>query len=286
MIDRATALLLRGLVRALGRVPAPLAARLEALGDLFHEAIPIRRAEMRAAILASDLALPARRIDPLIRQVYRHQILNLVEFIRIGRLAPDRLDEIFTFRGLEHFDRALAAGRGVVLLTAHFGNWEYLGAALAHRGYPLRSIVRKQGGAFDAEINRLRGLSGHVVFDRNRSGRRILQYLKENAIVGMAADQHSDNAGVRLEFLGRPCMATAAPVAFALKSGAALIPAFDLRVGFERHDVIVLPPIGLERTGDRDRDLAENTRRAQKAIEAMVRRHPEQWFWFHKRWRA
>lgn len=286
MIDAVSAALLEGLSRLLSRLPAAPCALLPALGEALALIPPLRAGEIRENLLRSDLAIPRGRIPGLVRRIFRHQAANLVEFLRLPLLTRERLPGIVSFRGLEHFDRALARGRGAVLLTAHFGNWEYLGAALSLAGYPLRSMVRNQGKRLDEAVNGLRALSGNVLFDRNRSGRKILRALQENAIVGVLADQHSDNAGVRVDFLGRPCMATSAPVAFALKSGAPLIPAFDLRLSFERHEVIVLPPIGLERTGDRERDLAVGTRRAQKVIETMVRRHPEQWFWFHRRWRA
>lgn len=286
MIDRATALLFRAASGALVRTPARAAETLAAHGDLLMALPFLRAGEVADAVRASDLGIPPRRLPGLVRRIFRHQAANLVEFLRLATLTRETLAERVTFRGLEHFDAARAAGRGAVLLTAHFGNWEYLGAALALKGYPLLSLVRNQGKLLDAAVNGRRALSGNILLDRNRSGRRVMRALHENGIVGVLADQHSDNAGVRVDFLGRPCMATSAPVAFALKAGAPLIPAFSVRRSFERHEVVVLPPVPLPRSGDRTRDLALGTARAQDALAAMIRRHPEQWFWFHRRWRA
>lgn len=286
MIDPLAAGLVRTLSRTLPHISTRNAARLADMGRLLPWLLPVRRRLVMEQLAASDLPLGAQQARRLWRAMVWHQWQNLLEFLRSPRLNRENLAETVTIRGAEHFDRALAAGRGALLVTAHFGNWELLGASLSLVGYPLHSMVRRQSGAFDKAINHLREASGNQVFDRVRSGRRILRVLKENGIVGILADQHTDNAGIPVSFLGRPCKASAAPVALALKSRAPLIPAFAIREGYERHRIEILPPIGLEETGNRERDTADGTRKYTRVIENYVRRYPAQWFWFHRRWRA
>ena len=147
-------------------------------------------------------------------------------------------------------------------------------------------MVRFQSGEFDKEVNNLRRLSGNQIFGRNRSALKVMKILKNNGIVGLLSDQYTNNSGYRVKFFGRECKATGAPVAFAIKSGAKLIPAFAIREDFEKFLVKILPPIGLEISGNRERDIHDGTQKYTKVIENFIRKYPEQWFWFHRRWRS
>lgn len=285
MIDPLAAGIVRHLSRILPGLPRPAAAALTVPVGHVLSLLPIRRKLVEEQLEATGIAITPREKRRLWKAIIDHQCQNLLEFLRLPSLTRENLPERVTFSGLEHFDRAREAGRGAVLVTAHFGNWELMGAALGLAGYPLQMLVRRQSGQFDEAITRLREAPGNQVIDRVNSGRKIMRVLKQNGIVGMVSDQHTDNAGVPVTFLGRPCKATGAPVAFALKTGAPVIPGYSVRLGFERHHVHLLPPIGLEITGDSQRDIADGTLKYTRVIENFVRRHPELWFWFHRRWR-
>lgn len=286
MIDPLAAGLVRNLSRFLPSLPRQIFEPLIEPGGHLLSLLPIRRKLVDEQLAAVNLNFSTRQRRALWLAIVTHQWQNLLEFLRLPSLTKENLADRITFSGLEHFEQARTAGRGALLVTAHFGNWEVMGASLALAGYPLDMMVRRQSGQFDEIVTSLRETPGNRVFDRVNSGRKILRILKENGIVGVVSDQHTDNAGVPVTFLGRPCKATGAPVAFALKTGAPIIPGYSVRLGFERHHVVLLPPIGLEVTGDKERDIADGTMKYTRVIENFVRRHPEQWFWFHRRWRT
>ena len=284
--DKIAAFSVRFLTRLFPKItPNVCKKNAKLAGSLIYEYFPIRYSEIKKNIELSNLNLSSQRVDSVIRKIFEYQFMNLIEFMRINTLTEKNINNRVKFLGLSHFDESLSKGKGVILLTAHFGNWEYLGASLSIKGYPLHSMVRFQTGNFDEEINKLRKLSGNKIFGRNRSARKVLKILKNNGIVGLLSDQHSDNMGYEVDFLGRKCMATGSPVAFSLKSGAPIVPAMIIREDFEKFRVEILPPIGLEITGNKERDIHDGTQKYTTIIENFIKRYPEQWFWFHKRWR-
>ena len=124
------------------------------------------------------------------------------------------------------------------------------------------------------------------VIYRDESPRKILKVLKENRIVGIVADQDVESVeGVFVDFFGHPAYTPAGPAALARASGASLIPVLIMREN-GKHSLVVEKPIELADTGDKEKDLVENTRRWSSVIESYIRKYPEQWVWLHRRWKT
>jgi KDO2-lipid IV(A) lauroyltransferase len=221
------------------------------------------------------------------RACYRHLGKCLMEFIRLPAMGVEDIRRVAELRGSEHLDTALARGKGIILLTAHLGNWEMVGTRIAAEGYPLNVIARAQrDDTLTDYIRRTREVVGMRVYHREVAVRRSLEALRRNELVGMLLDQNAGDDGAFVDFFGRLASTARGPAAFALQTGAAVVPTFGWRKPDDRHVVELAEPVPLVSTGDREADILSNTARYTKVIENAIREHPEQWFWLHKRWKS
>ncbi len=228
-----------------------------------------------------------QELAAIARACYRHLGKCLMEFIRLPAMNADEIRRVAEFRGREHLDAALARGRGVILLTAHLGNWEMVGARIAADGYPLNVIARAQrDDRLTDYVRKTREVAGMRVLHREVAVGRSLRALRRNELVGILLDQNAGQDGVFVDFFGRLASTAPGAAAFALQTDAAVLPTFGWRISDNSHIVQIGPPLSLLRTGDRDQDLLLNTARYTKVIETAIRVHPEQWFWLHKRWKS
>ena len=226
-----------------------------------------------------------------ILRICRHCFENLgkglMEVIQFPRLTSENLDRLVTFEGRENIDNALKKGRGVIILTAHFGNWELLGASLALSGYGVSFIVRPvRSTRLEALVNKNRESMGIECIPRGASMKRGLRRLKNKGLLGILSDIDTKVDGVFVDFFGRPAFTPRGPVSIALRTGAALIPAFIVRQKDDTHKVAVEKALELELTGDQEEDIRLNTARFTGIIESYIRKYPEQWIWIHRRWKT
>ncbi len=227
-----------------------------------------------------------RSVKRLVRRCFQNLGKNLTEFIRFPHTSSEKNREIVTFEGKLHIDRALAQGKGAIILTGHFGNWELLAASVAEQVGPVTPIARRlRSRRLDTLVRGWREAAGYSTIDRDNTPRDILRCLKRNEMIGVLADVDTSVDGVFVDFFGRSAYTPYSPVAMALKTGAAILPTFIIRQPDDSHRVIVEPPLDLKRTGDRQQDFLINTQMFTEIIESYVRRYPEQWIWMHERWK-
>lgn len=220
-------------------------------------------------------------------ECYRHLGKCMMEFIRLPAMTAEYMRGVTELRGREHIDAALAEGKGTILLTAHLGNWEMVGSRIAAEGYPLNVITRAQRDSRITEyLRRTREVAGMHVFHRETAVRESLRALRRNRLVGILLDQNAGDDGVFVDFFGHEASTAPGAAAFALRTGAAVLPTFGWRTPEERHRIEIGEPVPLVRTGELQRDIVANTARYTKIIEEAIRAHPDQWFWLHKRWKA
>lgn len=222
----------------------------------------------------------------IVRRSFQNLGKNLIEFIRFPHTSSKKNREIVTFEGKAHIDVALAQGKGAIILTGHFGNWELLAASLVEQVAPLTPIARRlRSQRLDGLVRGWREAAGYSTIDRDSAARDILRCLKRNELIAVLADVDTSVNGVFVDFFGRSAHTPYSPVAIALKTGAAVLPTFIIRQPDDTHRVIVEPPLDLKSTGNRDQDFLINTQMFTKIIESYVRRYPEQWIWMHERWK-
>lgn len=215
------------------------------------------------------------------KDVFKHLGMNLMEWFQMPRMNK----KIVKATGLERLDKALARGKGVIMLTSHLGNWEYLGAYLSLNGYKGAVIGRRiYYLRYDRLLAGLRRSVGINTLWRNGSVRGMLEVLRQNRILGVLPDQDTDKVdGIFIDFFGRPAYTPTGPVSLALATGASIVQCFIIREG-KGHHVYVEEPMELTITNDKAETIRVNTERWSAVTEQYIRRYPEQWVWMHRRW--
>ena len=238
--------------------------------------------------LRSCLGIKAQQeIVDIAKECYQHWGKSVIEVMQFPKLTREKVNQLVVFEGRENLDSALKAGRGVVLLTAHFGNWELLGASLTLNGYPLNVIAREvRSEKLQKLVKSHREAVGMKVIYRGASVKNGLRCLKRNEILGILADVDTKTDGVFVDFFGRLTYTPFGPVAIALKTQALIVPAFIIRQPDDSHRVVIEKPLKLQLTGQKDIDIQVNTQLFTKAIEYYVRRYPTQWIWMHPRFKT
>jgi len=207
-----------------------------------------------------------------------------LELFKLPSFSTEQMRSAMDLQHPEHLQAALERGHGAIIVTAHFGNWELLGARIVAEGFPLTVIVRDANDARTASIvNRSRRSAGVVVLPRDDL-KGMLRALRRNEVLGIVADQHAPH-GLWLEFMGREAGTPRGPATLALRAGAALVPCFSVREPDGRLAGWFEPPIVPEPSGDRDVDVRDLTQRLNWIIEGQIRRYPAQWLWLHDRWK-
>lgn len=247
-----------------------------------------RRVALDNLALAFGPALSPRDRRTVARAAFRHLGVTVVECCRLFFGPPGAMLRRVRLEGVEHLKAALAEERGALLLGAHFGNWELLGAAHVLTGLPpVNVVVRPLDNPFlDALVTRGRERAQLRLIPKRAAVKGVSAALARGECVGMMLDQNAGRHGVIVPFFGRPASTARSLAVLALKSGAPVVPAFIHRLPDGDHQVTLEPAIPLVRTGQMDRDVGLNTARFTEAIERQVRAHPEQWFWVHRRWKS
>lgn len=212
---------------------------------------------------------------------------SVVEFAWIQGRPPSELVDRTTFEGLEHYEAAMRAKKGAVILTAHFGNWEWMGTAISLLGKRMNVVARPLDNPdLNVMINAWRERYGNRVLNKRTSAAELLKLLRAGELVGILLDQNTAaGEAVFVDYFGHPAATHKGLAVLALRTGAALLPTFIIREG-GRHRVIIEKRLEIVRTGDLERDLREATALFTRTIESAVRRYPDHWLWVHRRWKT
>jgi len=272
-----------GVVKSLEWTPRPVAEWLaRGYAHLLDRAIPrLRRVARRnlAMALPDEAARHAAIVDGVFRSIAR----LLVSFARFPSMGRDNVADWIRCEGLEHYQAATRAGRGVLFATAHLGNWELSAFAHALLEAPMNVVVRPlDNPLIDRLVERRRTLAGNRLIDKRDFARAIMKALAANQAVGILIDQNAaTDAGVFVNFFGLPACAGTGFARIAAHSGAAAIPGFALWSENEgRYVLRFYPPVTM--SGDAARD----TQALQAKLEEVIRAHPDQWLWIHRRWKT
>ncbi|HET6765140.1 MAG TPA: lysophospholipid acyltransferase family protein [Longimicrobiaceae bacterium] len=281
--------LVRTMERTLSALPERAADRVGGgLGAVVGSPLRLRRGVVEENLrLAYPDATPewiARTTDGC----YAHLGREATAMMRLSKLDPQAVIDRTVPHGWDELDEALGEGKGVILVTGHYGNWEIAAATVASRGVPIGAIVRRQGNRLvDARLNALRKRLGVETIYQSEAPSRVPRLLRRNGVVGIVGDQDARRSGVFVPFFGRPASTHRGPALFALKLGAAVFscvarrqPGADVRYDVMGERVPVV------RTGDLEADVHALTAELARRLEAQVRVAPEQYFWFHRRWKT
>jgi KDO2-lipid IV(A) lauroyltransferase len=225
-------------------------------------------------------------IKSLAQKVFLNLATSAADAIRLPVLIEQGLEHLVTVEGFHHLKKAHAKGKGTILLSGHFGNWELLAAWVAQNGIPLKVIGRP---AYDPRLDEMlvdvRNKAGYTNIPRGKGTKEIVQSLKRGYALGLLIDQDTRVKGVFANFFGRPAHTATGPIILSQKFGAPIVPIFiRLREDLTYH-VYCGEELSLENTGDEERDLIVNTQKCSDVYERIIRRFPDQWVWMHQRWK-
>jgi KDO2-lipid IV(A) lauroyltransferase len=276
---------LRGFIRALPRIPPRLVDLFTAGAEKATFTLLRKyRARMEDNItlaMSGEFPLPEQR-RALVRRIWSNLSKGLLETLWMMHASKAEIVGRIALDGEEHLQRALAAGKGVIALSAHLGNFTMIGARLAAAGYSFTALVKHPGDRRFAQlINDYRAQLGIQTISakpRREAVRGILKALRANSIVLVIADEFKSE-GIEVDFFGRRSPVPRGPATIALRTGAATLPMFATRDDQGRLTLSIGPRIELIDRGDREQNVAANTALFTQHLEAAVRRYPDQWNW-------
>jgi KDO2-lipid IV(A) lauroyltransferase len=248
--------------------------------DAGHRRLAFRQLQ---AAFPNKSAEECRRIT---RRMFAHFGRSLTNVLKVSTMSPDQIRAHVEWDGEDRVRQALAQGRGVLLVTGHFGFWEMHGLAHALALPPISVLARRLDNPYLHDLlERVRTATGNRVIYRRGALRRVLRALQDNETVAFLIDQHIQPAdAVTVTFFGRPAWTTSAVAALALRTGAPVIPVFGLPLPNGKYRMVYEYPIEPPAADSPDK-VTEFTQRCTDVLEMYVRRHPELWLWMHRRWR-
>ena len=246
---------------------------------------------IRRSVSLENIRMTLGGEESEIRSIARNAYMNLgrsfIEFAAFHGLSREKLIRKVCMSGANNFDRALEAGRGAVLFTGHFGNWELLAAWVAQSGYPFYVLVGEQTNKkVDEFINGLRRSQNVKVLPQNVGLRKALRVLSGNGFVAILADQDARRGGVFVDFLGMPASTFRGPARLAIQRKCPIVSGFIVRRPGGKHDATILEPLWPNEDLEEERALRDLTQRYTSQLETYVRKYPDHYFWAHRRWKT
>ncbi len=250
--------------------------------------------DVRHRLIALDNLRPSFRgekteeeLQEIILRLYKSFGRGLIETVCLAKMSAERIKALTEIEGLEHYRTAHNQGKGVVLLSAHFGNWEWLGVALSVYGIAMHAVMRPMNNPYlDKLVQKWRTRFGNVLLNKRTDSGQIIKLLRESVTMGFLLDQNvGHRQAVFVDYFGRPAATNKALATIVLRTGAPVLPTFIIKKpgGYK---VVIGKALVLPKTGRLATDLVEITALFTKVIEGYVRRYPDHWLWLHRRWRT
>lgn len=256
------------------------------LGIICWQIVPRKRKIMAINNIMISLSVDESQARNIAKRSTTRFGNMFLEVLCLPNINKDNIANYVQLEGSEYLTEALSHGKGVVLATAHCGNWELGGAALAIHGFPLISVAQKQTNVqMDRFINEYRtGTGMQVVY---KTGvRDMIKLLGAGKIIGLLMDQDANHDGVMVNFFGRLASTPQGAAALARLKDTPIIPSFITENKDGTHKAILHPPVWVDKTGDREHDILVTTQQLTSIIEQHIRTYPHEWFWLHNRWKS
>ncbi len=282
-LEYVTALLVMAIVRLM---PWPVARAMGRLLGRLVYAVDGRHRRVTLDNLGRAFPWRSERDRKAIaRRAFAHFGRVLFDLFKFTALSPEQMLARSEFEGDDRVRQAQAQGKGYLLLTGHFGFWEMHGLVHAARLGPIGVLARPLDNPYlNALLERVRQRTGNSVIYRRGAIRRVMRLLQANQGVALLIDQHVHTDAVLVDFFDRPAATTVALGMLALRTGAPVIPVFDVPLPHGRYRMIYEHPVDPP-SDDSIEEIRAFTQRCTDVLEMYVRRYPELWLWMHRRWR-
>ena len=220
------------------------------------------------------------------RAMFRNFAKYLVDFFRFSKIDKEYIKQNIHIENIRNFDEAASKKKGVVVLTAHLGNWELGGVVIAISGYPFWAVaLPHKNNKINDFFNYQRMIKGVNVIPYGHAVRKCLDVLNKNELVALVGDRDFSERGILLDFFGRPSLFPPGPAAFSLRTGANIVPGFMLRNNDDSFTLRIERPIEFKASGNKDEDEAALTKKYISIFEDYIRKYPDQWYMFRRFWK-
>lgn len=236
---------------------------------------------------ARILGISNKEAASIVRGAYKNFGKSMTEFIRLPIMAS-KLDGIMTVHGEENLREAYEAGKGVLVVTAHIGNWEYAGAWCAQHGYPMNGLGTDQRDDRITDlIAELRNAGGMKALGKASDLKSMVRALRSGEIIAVPVDQDAKEAGIVSPFLGHPASTPVGMAKLADKLGCAVVPAYCVRwLGTEKLELHLLPALKGRHGEPYGKDFQSSIDDCNEVISSWIRKYPDQWMWMYPRWES
>lgn len=254
------------------------------LGSLAVRFCPEWRFDMAKANISECLGVDETSANRIAKDSLQRFGRMMVEVLCFPRLTKDKLLADVNLEGREYLDQVLESGKGAVLVTGHYGNWEVFGAYMAMYGCPMVSIVRHQNqGSMNRLINEYREMVGQkIAYNRGENNfLKIVRLLKQKHFIGVLYDQDTNDIGVKLEIFGKSCIVPDGAAALSRLDKAPILPMFIHNGDWGKFRIKIYPPIYCQGKEDYPRVMHILV----DVLEQEIREDPSMWFWVHDRWK-
>ena len=257
------------------------------LGWLFYCLVPkeVRKARKSISIAFPEISDKAR--GKLIPKVFMATGKNALEFLKLTSMSTAQIAKLVEeVIGWENIEKALAKGKGVLCFTAHLGNWEIIPIMTAYKKQSTAVIAQKlYDTRLDDFINNFRKKHKIKVIQRGKFIREIMRCLKKNMLLGILNDQATSVDSRWIPFFGNLAKTPIGTLRLARRTGAAVVPIFINRKASGKHRLVIEKAVEIPKTISEEEDLLKGANLCNQIIERYIREFPEQWVWFHERWK-
>lgn len=245
------------------------------------------RKEYVKNIMMETLGINENEADKLRRKCYEDFVLNSFEMAKIRYISDEDVLKQLKIEGLNNLDEAIKDGKGAIIISGHFGLWEYIPQYLSLIGYKMTTVVRRQNNKYvDNWFEEMRKCHGGNTTDSGMGLREILRALKNGYLLGLMMDQDNGTKGIFTKFMGKICSAPVGPALISLKTKVPIIPMYVFPNYEGKHLLKIYPafyPKDYDNTLEGQQKLTSDYTQLHEKV---VRQYPEQWFWLHRRWKT
>ncbi|MFC2094115.1 lysophospholipid acyltransferase family protein [Bacteroidota bacterium] len=257
------------------------------IAALFYYLIPIRKKTVLENLHNAFPDYNEKKINSIAFGSYKSFAIALTEILYIPAMSREDIKRQVDCSNLDLIRERYEENKGVILLTAHFGNWEFMATSIgAQLNIPLSSIIKSQRNPYVTKwMNNARTKWNNKIVPLGISIRQTYQTLKDKKIVGIVADQRGPEESIKINFFGSELSVHTGPAILSLKTGAPVLYGISVRQDDYSYKT-VMTEISKENLPDSNEEkIKELSQRHMAYLEGYIRKYPEQWLWMHKRWK-
>ena len=255
----------------------------------YHIASKHRRVALEGLKAAFGNTKPAKELEQIARDCFTFIAKSAIELIYLMD-RPDLIRQRVILENKEHLLAAARKGRGVILVSAHFGNFPLMLARLSLEGFHAGGIMRHMR---DQRVEQLflqkrKRLKIRTIYANPRKAcvEDSIRALRNNELLFIPLDQNFGTGGIFVDFFGRKAATATGPVVLAMRTKAAILPCFVVRNSDDTHKIIFEPEFLLQKSPDHKENIQANIQKLTDIIESYIRRYPAEWGWIHRRWKT